>query len=194
VRRFFYGALALLFTAPALIAAPHHRHRVVNPPNVPFKVGGLVFLLPATWIAEPPSTPVRAGQWRITPPRTQPGDSAQLVVFYFGQGKGGTIKENVDSWIASVTTPDGQPSGVTAVDHVTLGFKISRVVISGTYAQPVPSPGVPPLPKPNYELAGAAIKNPRGNIYWKLVGPEPLVTASLPLFDQLLDSIQPETP
>ena len=188
--------LAFLLAPSSLQAASHHRHAVAAapPPNPSFKVGGLVFTVPAGWMAESPRTPVRAGQWRIPPPKGTSGEGAELVAFFFGVGKGGTIRDNLDGWVARMTMADGQPATATPMDHLTSGLKISRLVVNGIYAQPVPAPGVPPQPRSDFELAGAAIKNPGGNIYWRLVGPDALVTANLPLFDQLLDSVKPDQP
>ena len=53
-------------------------------------------------------------------------------------------------------------------------------------------PGVPPVPKPNYGLLGAVIENPQGNLYWRFTGPEPLITASIPLFNKIIDSVKPQ--
>lgn len=187
---------AWMLSALSLHAAPHHRHAVADTPpaSVPFKIGGLAFALPAGWTAESARTPVRAGQWRILPPKGTPGEGAELVAFYFGVGKGGTIRENLDGWVARMTMADGQPATVTPMDHVTSGLRISRLVVDGIYAEPIPAPGVPPQPRSDFELAGAAIRNPGGNIYWRLIGPQPLVTANLPLFDKLLDSVKPDQP
>ncbi len=72
------------------------------------------------------------------------------------------------------------------------GLAISQVVIFGTYNQVVSLPGIPPVPKANYGLLGAVIENPQGNIYWRFTGPEPLITANLPLFNKVIDSVKPQ--
>jgi len=51
-------------------------------------------------------------------------------------------------------------------------------------------PGIPPMAKPNYGLLGTVIENPAGNIYWRFTGPEPLLTATLPLFNKMIDSVK----
>jgi hypothetical protein len=76
--------------------------------------------------------------------------------------------------------------------HQANGLKITQVVLFGTYNQVVSLPGVPPVAKPNYGLLGAVIENPQGNIYWRFTGPEPLVTANLPLFNKVIDSVKPQ--
>jgi hypothetical protein len=39
---------------------------------------------------------------------------------------------------------------------------------------------------------GAVIESPQGNIYWRFTGPEPLITADLPLFNKIIDSVKPQ--
>ena len=51
---------------------------------------------------------------------------------------------------------------------------------------------MPPAIKSNYGLLGAVIENPQGNIYWRFTGPEPLITATLPLFNKVIDSVKPQ--
>ena len=36
------------------------------------------------------------------------------------------------------------------------------------------------------------IEGPTGNIYWRFTGPEPLITANLPLFNKVIDSVKPQ--
>jgi hypothetical protein len=60
------------------------------------------------------------------------------------------------------------------------------------YNQAVSLPGIPPQPKANYGLLGAVIENAKGNIYWRFTGPEALITANLPLFNKVIDSVKPQ--
>ena len=87
---------------------------------------------------------------------------------------------------------EGHPAAAEVKHHTTGGLKISQLVVFGTYNQVVSLPGVPPVPKSNYGLLGAVIENPQGNIYWRFTGPEPLITANLPLFNKVIDSVRPQ--
>lgn len=155
-----------------------------------FQVGGLGFTVPARWQNEPVENPSRAGQWRVTPSHGQEGESGEVVVFYFGSGIGGTTKENIEAWIGTMFNAEGHPAAAEVKHHETQGLKISQVVIFGTYNQIVSIPGIPPQSKPNYGLLGAVIESPQGNIYWRMTGPESLITASLPLFNKVIDSVK----
>lgn len=158
-----------------------------------FPVGDLNFTVPSKWQIEPVETPARGGQWRVPPlkPDSEPGE---VVAFYFGPGVGGSAKENIEAWISAMMTAEGHPAAAEQKHHETNGFKISQVVAFGTYSQVVTLPGVPPAAKANYGLLGAVIENAQGNIYWRFTGPEALVTANLPLFNKVIDSVKPAPP
>jgi hypothetical protein len=156
-----------------------------------FNVGGYKFTVPARWQSEPVASPARAGQWQIPPLHGMDGQEGEAVAFYFGPGLGGDAKQNIEAWIGTMFNAEGQPAAAEQKHHETGGLKISQVVIFGTYNQVVPVPGIPPVAKPNYGLLGAVIESPQGNIYWRFTGPEPLITADLPLFNKIIDSVKP---
>jgi hypothetical protein len=156
-----------------------------------FPVGDMEFTIPSKWRIEPVESPARGGQWRV-PPLHGEGEGGEVVVFYFGPGIGGTAKENVEAWIGTMFNSEGHPAAAEVKHRTVNGFKISQVVIFGTYNQVVLLSGVPPVLKSNYGLMGAVIENPGGNIYWRFTGPEPLVTANLPLFNKVIESVRPQ--
>jgi len=155
------------------------------------KVAGLQFTVPSKWVSEPAATPVRAGQWRIPALHDVEGQEGQAAVLYFGQGIGGSTKENIDAWSASLVDAEGHPVPATVKTHQTGGLKITVVTVFGTYSEPAPLPGIPPASRPGYGLLGAVVEGPQGNIYWRFIGPEPLVTADLALFNKIVDSVKP---
>ncbi len=157
-----------------------------------FKVGGLQFTVPSKWVVEPTTSDARAGQWHIPLPRGQEGEGGEVVVYYFGQGIGGSARENIDAWAATMSKSEDRTATPDLKNRVANGFKVSQVTIFGTYNQPVPLSGVPPQPKPDYGFFGAVVENSAGNIYWRITGPETLVTANLPLFNKIIDSVKPE--
>ncbi len=187
--------IAAMFIAgepPAPAAHPEARDADVPLSGPTFAAGGLKFTIPSKWPGEPVESPARAGQWRVPPPRGQAGESGQLVVFYFGPGIGGDARENIEAWTGTMLNAEGHPAPAEVKHHETGGLKISQVVLFGTYNQVVSLPGIPPAGKPNYGLLGAVIENPQGNIYWRFTGPEPLITANLPLFNKIIDSVKPQ--
>jgi hypothetical protein len=189
----------LWITAGMLIAGGEvafATHAAARDEDVPlygpsFPVGDLQFTIPSKWRIEPVTSPARGGQWRV-PPLHGEGEGGEVVVFYFGPGIGGTAKENIDAWIGTMFNAEGHPLAYKVKKHETGGHAISEVVIFGAYDQTVSLPGVPPVLKSNYGLLGAVIENPQGAIYWRFTGPEPLITANLPLFNKVVDSVRPQ--
>jgi len=194
MRRVMLWAVVAIFIAegellPAIQAAPRDQEVSLYGPSFP--VGNLKFTIPSKWRIEMVESPARGGQW-LVPPQHGEGEGGEVVAFYFGPGIGGTPKENIEAWIGTMFNAEGHPAAAEVKHHTTNGFKISQVVIFGTYNQVVSLPGVPPVLKSNYGLLGSVIENPQGNIYWRFTGPEPLITANLPLFNKIIDSAKPQ--
>jgi len=200
MRRVMLGITAAMFIAGAVVILAAHaaaRDAEVSLYGPSFPVGNLKFTIPSKWKIEMVESPARGGQWRV-PPLHGEGEGGQVVVFYFGPGAGatpigGTAEENIEAWIGTMFNAEGNPAAAERKKpHVTNGFKISQVVIFGTYNQVVSLPGIPPVAKPNYGLLGTVIENPQGDIYWRFTGPEALITANLPLFNKVIDSVKPQ--
>jgi hypothetical protein len=186
------GAGLLIATGPAFSTAQaRNRDSDVSLYGPAFQVGGLKFTIPSRWISVPADNPARVGQWRVPPPRGQAGSEAgEVVVFFFGPGVGGDAKENIDAWMGTMFDADGHAAAAEIKNRQTNSFKISQLIAFGTYHQVVPIAGIPPVAKPGYGLIGTVIENSHGNIYWRFTGPEPLVTADLPLFNKIVDSVK----
>jgi hypothetical protein len=192
MRRVMLWMLAVLFFAGGMVkttARPPAGDEGVSLSGPSFPVGNLSFTIPAKWQIEMVESPARGGQWRV-PPLHAGGEGGEVVAFYFGPGIGGSAEENIEAWIGTMFNPEGHPAAAERKHHETSGFKISQVVIFGTYNQIVDLPGIPPVSKPSYGLLGAVIENPQGNIYWRFTGPESLITANLPLFNKVIDSVK----
>ena len=180
-------ALCLALGASAS-AKPDLRETSVALDGPSFPVGNLRFTIPARWQIEPVDGPARGGQWRVPPLHGQ-GAAGEVVAYFFGPGAGGSAEENIEAWIGTMFAPGGHPAD-KQWQYQTGGFNVSQVVIFGTYDEVVASPGIAPIPRPNYVLLGTVIENPAGNIYWRFTGPEALVTATLPLFNKMIDSVK----
>jgi hypothetical protein len=186
----FWLAGAVLLLAPVEAGAKpegHDTDAVLSGPSFP--VGNLTFTIPSRWEIQMVESPARGGQWRV-PPLHAGGEGGQVVAFFFGRGVGGSWKENIEAWIGTISNADGHPAANEVKHRDVGGFKITQVVIFGTYNEVISLPGIPPRAKPNYGLLGTVIENPAGNIYWRFTGPEALVTATLPLFNKMIDSVK----
>lgn len=153
-------------------------------------VAGVGFQAPSRWSAVTPTNVARAGQWLIAPNK-KGEDAAEVVMFYFGKGQGGDAKSSVDRWLHAMSNAQGDHPAGEVKERVISKWNVTEVIAYGTYTSPVPMPGVPPIPKPDYGLAGVVLEGPQGNIFIRLTGPETLVKANLTSFRQFVDSAKP---
>jgi hypothetical protein len=137
----------------------------------------LKFRVPAGWFEEERSSSMRVAQYRL--PRVS-GDTedASLVLYYFGQGQGGSTSANIERWVSQIKQADGAPSKDRAKEeHFEVnGLKVTTLDVSGTYvAETAPGSGTFHN-KPGYRLRAAVVETPKGSYFVKLVGPEKTVT------------------
>lgn len=136
----------------------------------------LKFKVPAGWVEEERTSSMRVAQYKL--PKA-PGDTedASLVLYYFGQGQGGSAAANVERWIGQMKQADGSAAKDAKQESFeTNGLKVTMVDVSGTYvAETAPGSGTFHN-KPAYRLRAAVVETPKGSYYVKLVGPEKTVT------------------
>ena len=60
--------------------------------------------VPDTWVQQPPENTMRLAQFQIRGPQGQ--EPANVVVFFFGKGGGGTVEANVQRWESQFTGQD----------------------------------------------------------------------------------------
>ncbi len=153
-------------------------------------VCGLSFVVPKTWVDAKPLNPVRARQWTV-PALKSGGAPGEVVIFFFGAGQGGDTKSNIDRWLTNVTAPDGSPAQSDITMRSVNGFKITQLLVFGTYTNPMAAtPGMPATPKPGFGLIGAVIERPEGSFFFRFTGPEALIKSQLVPFTKFLDSVK----
>jgi hypothetical protein len=120
---------------------------------------------------------MRVSQYQL-PAADSTVESASLVVYYFGQGQGGSVDANLERWIGQMQTPDGKPSsGNAKTENLTVnGLKVTLLDVAGTYTGSDMGGGGASQSKPNYRMRAGVIQTPRGAYFIKLVGPEKTVT------------------
>jgi len=139
----------------------------------PSASGDVRFQAPAAWASEPSTSSMRVAQYRL--PRAE-GDAedASLIVYYFGQGQGGSAQANLDRWIGQMQQPDGGSSKDKArTEKMTVnGLDVTLLDVSGTYtAEMTPGSGNQQN-KPGSRMRAAVIETPKGAYFVKLVGLE----------------------
>jgi hypothetical protein len=138
--------------------------------------GELQFKAPSDWISERPSSSMRVSQYQL-PAAEGDAESASLVVYYFGQGQGGSVDANLQRWVGQMQTADGKPSTNAKTENTTVnGLKVTLLDVSGTYTGSDMGGGGTAQSKSNYRMRAGVIDTPRGAYFIKLVGPEKTVT------------------
>jgi hypothetical protein len=190
----FRAACIVFLLALAMAAAQARHHHYEEDESPVLTVGDIQFAIPASWQAVPPTNPARVGQWNVPPAADQGPDGIEIVVYFFGPGVGGSVKDNIDAWSGTITAPDGTNAPSAPQKRTIAGHVVTEVLFTGTYAKPGKLPGLPPTPKSNYALLGAVVESPGGNIYWCVTGPAGQVLALAPILDKILDSLKPHAP
>lgn len=137
------------------------------------QVAGVAFTIPEGWKSVKPASTFRAAQFEIA----GSGGTAELAVFYFGPGQGGTVEDNVKRWAGQFSSDDPSTTTVpTDVAQVANGeLSLALVRASGTYNPGSMGPGMGGAsePKPNYALLGlVVVGGPEGPIFIKATGPK----------------------
>lgn len=151
---------------------------------------GLRYSVPQTWERIPAPSDMRAAQYKIAGTVPETGD-AEVVLFFFGEGKGGTTEANLERWYGQFTQPDGKPSKDKAVVTVRTvnGLKVTSVDLSGIYTAQM-KPGEGAAPRPETRMLAAAIEGPGGPWFFRVIGPAATVNAAAADFQQLLASLE----
>ena len=138
--------------------------------------GELRFKAPEGWTAEKPTSDMRVAQYKL-PKAEGDGEDALLVVYYFGQGQGGSPQANIDRWINQMKQPDGQSSKEKAkTETLTVnGLQVNTVDVLGNYSGGMSPDSAPADSKSIYRLRAAVVETPKGSYFVKLTGPEKTV-------------------
>ena len=99
-----------------------------------------------------------------------------MVLFYFGQGQGGSVSDNMARWQSQFSSADGSP--VTPVVEVLVvdGMPLTVAEFSGSYARSM-GIGQSGHALLGQALVAATMETPRGNVYVQLHGPAGTVAA-----------------
>ena len=128
---------------------------------------------------------MRAATYVIPP---APGDTepAECAVFYFGEGEGGGIQANIDRWLGQFE-PAPQTPPKPAVRKMN-GLRITTIEYAGAYTGSAMMGAK--TSKAGYQLYGAIVEAPGGNVFFKFTGPAKTAAAAKPAFDRLLASLR----
>ena len=146
---------------------------------------GIEGTLPAGWQAQTPGSHMRLAQYRIPGP-----PDAQMVVYYFGPGQGGSLEDNTARWRSQFTDNMGDPvepaiSRLRDSDPI-----VTLVELHGNYARGMGMGSDNPV-KADHALLAAVVETPRGNAYIQLWGPEATVSKASAAYLEFLKGLKP---
>lgn len=159
-------------------------------PEGPASAGGLRFEMPSPFVRRAPKSSMRAAEYTI-----QGEPRAELGVFYFGEGQGGSVDDNLKRWIGQFSQPDGSDSAERAKREElrVRDIPVTLIEVEGTYSGGMGMPGgAAPEPATDSMMLAAIANGPRGPVFFKLVGPKVAVQAASSSFRQGLESIRVE--
>jgi hypothetical protein len=169
------AALAALLLLPSLAAAE--------------SAGGLSWKAPATWKTDA-QKPMRVATYKV-PAAKGDTEEGECAVFYFGNGQGGSVDDNLKRWFGQFEQPDGKPSDKAAKTkkEKIAGLDVSTVELAGTYGASMGPMAPTKTSKPGYRLLGAIVEGPQGNIFFKMTGPAKTVEGATKDFQKMLASM-----
>src|SRR5215217_5178872 len=90
----------------------------------------LKFRVPAGWVEEQRTSTMRVAQYKL-PKALGDTEDASLVVYYFGQGQGGSTAANIERWVGQVKQADGTAVARAMEEHLEAnGLKVTTVDVS----------------------------------------------------------------
>ena len=191
-RRSSIGAASLVFVAVVGLgpfsAVSQDSATLVAQAQQQVRFLGLQTALPSDWQQVDPSSSMRLVQFVV--PGNKPGQSAELIFYYFGVGQGGTPQANIVRWQSQFRAADGTPPTPQVVGSEVSGLPVTRVKLQGSYARGIGA-GSGGTGKPDQTLIAALLQTPQGQVTIQLHGDTSLIDALEPDFDRMLHDIAP---
>ncbi|MHC4414517.1 MAG: hypothetical protein ACYS0G_04455 [Planctomycetota bacterium] len=166
--------------------APQQERAAWQPSDDPEKVEfvGLVAPKPAAWIERPPAGTMRAANFTV--PGTEGQEAAQLVVFYFGPGQGGSIDSNIARWQSQFKPqPDGTPTEPRIDGLEADGMPVTLVELAGEWQQMNTT-----WYQPDQLFLAAIVEAPTGNVFIRLTGQTATVEANRGAFMDMVEGLR----
>lgn len=118
------------------------------------------------------------------------GGGAEVVVFYFGAGQGGSAEANIGRWESQFTGPDGEPVRAEVSTLREAAFPTAVAELEGRYARGV-GMGAQGEPEDGQALVAAVVQTPQGTLFPQLVGPRDAVADQRDAFLDFVREISP---
>ncbi len=151
---------------------------------------GLEFVFPREWAFKLSNSPMRAAEISV-PAANEADGGVEVVVFYFGQGQGGTAEMNINRWIGQVEPMPGWPP--TLYQSRANGLIVSEVVVRGNYTPTAMGPAAPPpTPIKDAVLYGIVAEGgPQGSVFIRATGTIKAMDAARPGLETMVQLLRP---
>ena len=178
--------LSIAPTAPALGAEMTQSAQA----TVKIAFLGLEAHAPTAWTMVPPASDKRLAQFKIT--TAGEGMTAEVIVFHFGKGAGGTAEANIERWQGQFIGTENRPVIPVVNRFQSNGMAVTTAELHGAYARGI---GIGPTgeAKPDQTLLAAVVETPEGNLIIQLHGKAASVRAQKDAFLAFVRSIRGET-
>ena len=137
-------------------------------------IDGLESRTPADWVEEKPTSRLRFKQFRLAPIEDDK-DNAEVIIFFFGTGQGGSAEENIKRWKGMFVPPEGKKiDDVAKVQKMKVGdVPVTYLDVHGTYSFTFPpsAPNAKTARRPNYRMLAVVFESKKGPYFIRLVGP-----------------------
>jgi hypothetical protein len=151
------------------------------------ELGGLKSKTPESWKKQTPSNKLRTCQFAV-PKAEGDKEDAELVVFFFGKGGGGSNEDNIKRWKGQFVAPEGKTMDeATKIEKFKVG-KVADVVyvdMHGTYKYKNPpfDPNAKEVRKEGFRRIGVIFDTDEGPYFITLTGPAKTMEKSKESFD-----------
>lgn len=143
---------------------------------------------PVGWQRVQPASSMRRAQYAIS--GAAAGQEAELAVFYFGAGQGGSIEENIARWHNQFVL-EGAAAPPTTTQRTVNNLRVHLTERFGRFGGTMVAPGAPaPPPREDWGMLGAIVETDQGPWFFKMTGPRATINAARARFDDLVGSFQ----
>lgn len=130
--------------------------------------------VPDGWTSRPASSRMRLAEFVLPSPSDK---GAEVIVYFFGTGQGGSVDANLARWKGQFSNPNGVPVS-DAVKRDTTGlFPLTIAEYRGTYARGIGMGSAAEAALPDHMLVAVVAETPRGTLFFQLFGPRQAVEA-----------------
>lgn len=143
--------------------------------------------VPPSLVARPATSSMRLAEWSVS---STAGMSAEVIVYYFGEGQGGSAEANIARWSSQFTRPDGGPVTPRVGTLDGTAFLTTIAEYEGAYQRSM-GMGSAATAEPGQALVAAVVETPRGNLFLQVFGDRAAVAEARSDFLEMVGSIRP---